>query len=137
LNLNFYDENHTRAVNVLSSLTYLMWLPTGTGFAIYYLYTHPDEFRYFWDLVCRRNGASFFPPDVCKLYDRMAPAICVNIPCCMPKYLTTYAYDSDTTLNPQLVTSCRHRHRRKHARRIRMCCPVQKRILFLQIITLL
>ena len=77
LNLNFADAQHTKLVNILSSLTYLMWLPTGTGFAIYYLYTHPEEYQYFWDLVCRRNGASFLPRDLCNLYDQMALAVCM------------------------------------------------------------
>ena len=78
LNLNFADAQHTKLVNILSSLTYLMWLPTGTGFAIYYLYTHPEEYQYFWDLVCRRNGASFLPRDLCNLYDQMALAVCMS-----------------------------------------------------------
>jgi len=76
LNLNFYDHDHTRFVNVLSSLTYLLWLPTGTGFAIYYLYTHPDEFRYFWDLVRRREGSTFLPSDLCELYDEVCMSWC-------------------------------------------------------------
>ena len=83
-NLDFLDAEHTRLMNVLSSLTYLMWLPTGTGFAIYYLYTHPDEFRFFIDLCCRREGVSFLPRDLCELYDRMVISCCGF--CCTSRY---------------------------------------------------
>jgi len=75
-NLDFLDAEHTRLMNVFSSLTYLMWLPTGTGFAIYYLYTHPDEFRFFTDLCRRREGVTFLPQDLCELYDRMVISCC-------------------------------------------------------------
>jgi len=81
LNLNFYDKDHRTVTNVLSSLTFLMWLPTGTGFAIYYLYTHPNEYKFFctvfWDkLFCRRSGNTFLPDDVAELWDRWMISCC-------------------------------------------------------------
>jgi hypothetical protein len=84
LNLDFADAKHTRLMNVLSSLTYLMWLPTGTGFAIYYLYTHPDELKYFCDLCRRVEGVSFLPRDLCELYNRMMVSCCGF--CCTSRY---------------------------------------------------
>ena len=70
LSLDFYDATHTRAINVFSTLANLMWLPTGAGFAVYYLYTHPAEYAYFLDvLCCGRNDATFLPSDLHELYN--------------------------------------------------------------------
>jgi hypothetical protein len=64
LNLNFYEKGHEKFMNLMSTWTYCLWLPTGMGFGIYYLYTHPDEWFYFIDVIKRKPNAFVFADDI-------------------------------------------------------------------------
>ena len=44
--MNLADERFHSVENVMSTLCYLLWLPTGIGYAAFYMYTHPAELKY-------------------------------------------------------------------------------------------
>ena len=86
LSLNFADETHQKFKNFLSTFAYLMWLPTGTGFAIIYLYTHPDEAKYAWAALTWKANVCWLPEDLHDLYYDMTDNFWYVIFCCGKYY---------------------------------------------------
>ncbi len=105
MNLNFADAAHLKFTNFMSTLTYLMWLPSGTGFAIIYLYTHPEEARYVWDFFRMRKDVCWLPADLHDTYYAAVDNMC----CCLPARCTG--------LYP--ITDEDHLHRDTHGDHVR------------------
>ena len=69
LNMNFADAKFNSLENIMSSLCYLLWLPTGTGYAVFYMYTHDEEWKFakdtFWH---NKPDAHYLPPELRSLW---------------------------------------------------------------------
>lgn len=61
------DPEDQTPMNYFNTINYLLWLPAGTGFAIFYLYTHPAEFNYFCEICKCNKDAHFLPNEIWEL----------------------------------------------------------------------
>jgi hypothetical protein len=70
------EEEDLQPINFFNTINYLLWLPAGTGFAIFYLYTHPDEFNYFLEMCRCNKDAHFLPNEIWELLVRWYLYLC-------------------------------------------------------------